>query len=89
MLLNLNNYFAIMKMSPLFVGIEESEMDTMLPCLSADIKKYKKDEFIFRQGDYIRSLGMVLKGRAHIVQEDFWGNRNILKIGRASCRERV
>lgn len=78
MLLNLNNYFAIMKMSPLFVGIEESEMDTMLPCLSADIKKYKKDEFIFRQGDYVRSLGMVLKGRAHIVQEDFWGNRNIL-----------
>lgn len=78
MALNLKNYFIIMKKSSLFAGIEENEIDAMIQCLSADIKKYKKDEFIFRQGDYIRSLGMVLKGRAHIVQEDFWGNRNIL-----------
>lgn len=73
-----SNYITIMKKSPLFAGIEEKEMNTMIHCLSAAIKKYKKDEFVFRQGDTVRSLGMVLKGRAHIVQEDFWGNKNIL-----------
>lgn len=78
MVSNLNNYFVVLKKSPFFTGIEEAEMNTMIQCLNADIKKYRKDEFIFRQGDYVRSLGMVLKGRVHIVQEDFWGNRNIL-----------
>ncbi len=50
----------------------------MLKCLSARIKHYKKDEFIIRSGDYIRSVGMVLTGTALIIQEDFWGKRTII-----------
>ena len=38
----------------------------------------KKGNFIFYAGDTIEQIGIVLSGMVHILQEDYWGNRNIL-----------
>ena len=50
----------------------------MLSCLDAKNINYQKGEYILRSGDAAESLGLMLEGRALIIQEDFWGNRNIM-----------
>jgi len=74
----MEEYLSILRKSNLFSGVQPEEISAMLKCLSARIKHYKKDEFIIRSGDYIRSVGMVLTGTALIIQEDFWGKRTII-----------
>ncbi len=74
----MQQYLPILKKSHLFQGVTEEEIQSMLSCLSARIKHYKKDEFIIHSGDYIRSIGMVVSGAALIIQEDFWGKRTII-----------
>lgn len=73
-----NNYFDKLKSCPLFGGISEAEMGTLLSCLSATEKHYEKNSFVFMSGDNVRSIGIVLEGGVHITQEDFWGNKTIL-----------
>jgi len=53
-------------------------MEAILGCLNPVYREYAKNESIFRQGESISGIGMVLSGRVHIVEEDFWGNRSIL-----------
>ena len=72
------NYLNILKKCPLFFGILENEIEPILVCLSAKTKIYQKDQFVFRSGDHISSVGIVLSGSVHIIKEDFWGNRSIL-----------
>ena len=67
----------------LFQGMAPDEIQGMLKCLSAVQKEYKKDDYIFRMGESITSVGLVLKGSVYIIQEDFWGERHIL----SDCRE--
>lgn len=62
----------------LFQGISEAELHTMLPCLSANRKSYQKNATIYRIGDKITSLGLVLSGSIHIETDDIWGNKSIL-----------
>lgn len=53
-------------------------MRALLDCLSAVERHYEKNSFIFMENDAVTSIGVVLSGKVHIVQEDFWGNRTIL-----------
>ena len=74
----MSGYLQEILASSLFSGIEEEEARAMLTCLEAREKDYEKDAYIYREGDVTESLGIVLSGRVLIVQEDFWGNRNIV-----------
>ncbi|MDR2021913.1 MAG: Crp/Fnr family transcriptional regulator [Hungatella sp.] len=74
----MEEYLYILKKSNLFSGVQPEEISAMLNCLSARIRHFKKEEFIIRSGDYIRSVGMLLSGSALIIQEDFWGKRTII-----------
>lgn len=67
-----------MKKITLFDGISEKEIQLMLKCLSAVVRSYGKGEYIFRRGDHISSVAVLLEGRVHIQKEDFWGNLSIL-----------
>ena len=71
-------YFKSMMKSPLFSGITKKEAESMLDCLSPLQKTYKKNQRIFSFGEKIDVIAMVLCGSVHILEEDFWGNRNIL-----------
>lgn len=70
--------FKKLKETTLFMGIEATEIEALLPCLSASTKTYDKGQFIHRRGDIIHRVGVVLSGCIHIIKEDFWGNRSIL-----------
>lgn len=63
---------------PLFSGIEEEKIATLLTCLSAKKQRYKKSSFIFREEDKAASVGIVVSGSVNVIQEDYWGNRIIL-----------
>jgi CRP-like cAMP-binding protein len=78
----MENVPAILHTCPLFLGIDGAELHTLLDCLSASKKRYKKGGFIFRAEENVTSVGVVLSGSVHVIQEDFWGNRTILaRIG--------
>lgn len=74
----MKKYIDIIKKSSLFFDIQENDIEQMLNCLSAQIKQYDKNEYIFLAGENIKSVGMVLSGSIHIVNEDFWGNKTII-----------
>lgn len=74
----MKNYLPILKKSNLFMGMDETEIEAMLSCLSSRIKSFGKNETILRSGEKISSVGMVLSGLAFIEKEDFWGNRSII-----------
>lgn len=67
-----------LKKNPLFHGIDESEIRSILACLSPRRRKYEKDETIFSAGEAISEVALILSGNVLIEKEDFWGNRSIL-----------
>ena len=58
----------------------------MLHCLEVRPETFQKDEYILRAGDRVEAFGLVITGKVMIIQEDFWGNRNILAaVGAGHC----
>ena len=67
----MKEYLPIIKArSGLFRGIEESELEKMFGCLEARKQTYRKEEYILREGEQTKVLGLVLSGSVLIVQED-------------------
>jgi CRP-like cAMP-binding protein len=50
----------------------------MLDCLGAQQRSFAKGAFIYRMGESITYVGIVLNGSVHVLQEDYWGNRTIV-----------
>ncbi len=74
----MEKYLGLIKKTKLFEGTQDDELKHLLGCLKATVKSYKKDEFIYRIGDKINAIGLVLDGVVHVINEDYWGNRTIL-----------
>lgn len=52
----MKNYLSVLKKTQLFSGVNDDEIETMLSCLQAEFKTYKKGEYIIRQGEPITSI---------------------------------
>jgi len=74
----MENFYSILQKSPLFTWIGEGDIKTLLNCLSAVKRNFKKNRFIFLVGEIAETIGIVLSGAVHVVREDFWGKRKIL-----------
>ncbi len=74
----MKKYIDILKRNQLFSGVSEENILAMLGCLSATKREYKKGEYIFRQGEYIENICILLSGSVHIQSDDYWGNRTIV-----------
>ena len=78
----MEQYMFILRNSPLFQGMTEDEILSVLHCVNASILHRKKGEYIFRVGDSTEAMGLVLRGAMLSLQEDLWGHRNIIhRIG--------
>lgn len=66
--------------TPLWKGLKEEEIEAILPCLRSEEKFIKKGEFVYRMGDPISSLGVLLQGKLSIDHDDLWGNKTILSM---------
>lgn len=68
----------IVKKCSLFADINEEQLEKLLYCMAAVYRFYAKDEFIFIADNKATSVGIVLSGGVHVIQEDFWGSRTII-----------
>ena len=74
----MKQYLKLLKNTKLFSGITETEIEAMLSCLSATKRSYQKGECIFRKGELVSHVALLLEGCVHIQKEDYWGNSSIL-----------
>ena len=74
----MKDFLPVLRSAPLFSGVSEEELTAILACLGAEVKHFPKDDFLLRAGDTAESIGLVLAGSVLVIQEDIWGNRNIL-----------
>lgn len=78
----MEEFLPVIASSPLFSGVSENELTAMLSCLGTRTERFPKDAFLLHAGDMADSVGLVLSGGVLVIQEDVWGNRNILsKVG--------
>lgn len=74
----MEKYLKVVEQSKLFKGIGEKETASMLSCLGAYQRSYQKGDCVFRKGERITAVALLLEGAVHIRKEDYWGNLSIL-----------
>ena len=74
----MEKYLKVVEQSKLFKGIGEQEAVSMLSCLGAYQRSYQKGDCVFRKGERITAVALLLDGAVHIRKEDYWGNLSIL-----------
>ena len=62
----------------LFSGIHTDNLQAMLQCIGGRFQTLHKGEFPILARDEVPYVGIILKGRIHIIHEDAWGDTAIL-----------
>lgn len=76
----MKKYIPVLKRTKLFWGVGEEDIASLLSCLGARKKEYKKGEYILREGEHISDIFILVEGKIHIQKDDYWGNRSILSV---------
>lgn len=76
----MEKYIEILKRTQLFSGVNETEISAMLHCLQARMLTIRKGEYVYREGEHLDNISVLVKGRLLVQNNDFWGNRNIINI---------
>ena len=76
----MQNYIETLKHTRLFLGVSEHEISAMLNCLQAKLLTFQKGEYVFREGEHIDHICVLLDGKLLVQQDDFWGNRSIINV---------
>lgn len=63
---------------PLFAHMSARDIRSVLQCVGAFTREYKKDEFIYLEEDRIDCVGCVIKGSVQIIHENIWGDKAML-----------
>ena len=74
----MDKYYNQIKNSPVFYGMSDDELQGLLECFNARVRKYEEDEMIIRQGDMIKNIYLILKGAVNIEKDNYWGRRMII-----------
>lgn len=68
----------VLEKTELFKNLKIDEIKKCLKDLNAKKKSFEKNNLIYELGKPIDKIGLVISGNAHVIKEDFWGNRTIL-----------
>ena len=74
----MKKFVPVLKETKLFAGVEEEDVFSMLSCLGARLRTYKKGEYVLRQGQRLSDILVLAEGSLYIQKDDYWGNRSIL-----------
>lgn len=74
----MKQFLPVLKKTKLFSGVCDDEISSMLSCLGAALRVYKKGDFVLRQGERLNDIMILVNGNLHIQSDDYWGNRSIL-----------
>lgn len=69
---------SVLSNTALFRGFSPGEIREILSCLGAEQREYEKGQNIFRAGEIVTSLGIVLSGKVLIESCDLWGTAALL-----------
>ena len=69
----------VISQAPLFGGIKDEELEKLLVCMDSTRKKYRRQEMILSEEEIPDRIGIVLEGSVQVVQDDVFGNRNIVE----------
>ena len=70
----MEKYLPILKVSPFFKGLSDSEILSVLHCVNATTISKKRNSYILRAGDSTEVMGLVVSGSVLVIQEDLWGH---------------
>lgn len=74
----MDNYYHILKRSPLFQGIGEDEFLKITDCFHARIRNFCKGDIVLLEGYPVTELGLVLTGRLEASREEKSGRSVII-----------
>ena len=74
----MKEFVPVLKRTKLFFGVGDEDILTMLSCLGARLRTYKKGEYVLRQGEHLGDILVLEEGSLYIQKVDYWGNRTIL-----------
>ena len=74
----MTEFIPVLKKTKLFSGVGEEDISTMLSCLETKLRRYKKGEYVLRQGEHLSDILVLAQGSLYIQRDDHWGNRSIL-----------
>ena len=70
-------HFELLSSTPLFRETSEFECQAMMFCFKTKFKTFNKNEVIFKQGDSMEYVALILKGSAKVEHVDTLGNITI------------
>lgn len=74
----MNNYFEVIASSSLFENLSREHVQSVLGCLGAEYRSYKKDEILLLAGYKPTHIGLVLSGQIHLERQDIDGVRSLV-----------
>ena len=74
----MKEFVPVLKRTKLFFGVGDEDILTMLSCLGARLRTYKKGEYVLRQGEHLGDILVLAEGSLYIQKDDYCGNRTIL-----------
>lgn len=74
----MKKYIPVLKRTRLFSGVAEEDLAAMLSCLKAGTGSCKKGNYVYRQGERVERLSILVAGKLQIQKDDSWGNRSIV-----------
>lgn len=74
----MKKYFPVLQKSVLFKNFTDEELSSTLGCLGAYIVTVRRNSLLEQAGTKTDCVGLILSGTALVIQNDIWGNRNIL-----------
>lgn len=74
----MKQYLPVLQQCPLFRGISTEDLLRMLVCLGAKTEFFEKKYTVFAEGAPAIYIGIVLSGKVHVEQTDYYGNRSLL-----------
>lgn len=79
----MKKYLPVLQSSPLFSGMGEADLLSLIDCLDGTLRTYTKGCNVFSEGDRPVHLGIVLEGEIRITRTDYYGNRSIVAAVRS------
>ena len=74
----IERHAAFLAGTPLFKGVDPDQVAAMLGCLNAQERRYAEGEYIYRMGDTVSSLGVVVEGAVRVETVDAWGSTSVI-----------
>ncbi len=79
---DMQNYINKLSKLAMFDGIGEKCIESLLACCNVKSAVFDKGEVIITSGKIYDEFGILMQGKAKIIEEDFWGNENLISIAK-------